>query len=85
MLYISILLDASYPSWFLSLKYSIIKSINIETVYRAHFVFPFKFCPHLAELSIGTSSGLDVIHDVNVYVTKNHTVSITGCSRNIIY
>lgn len=52
---------------------------------KTNFVFPLKFCPHLSELSICAGSRLDVIHDVNVNITEDHTVSVAGCSRDIIH
>lgn len=62
------------------------KQSNTQTKKKkTNFVFPLKFCPHLSELGICTRSRLDVIHDVNVNITENHTVSVTGCSRDIIH
>lgn len=52
--------------------------------YKAHLVLPLKLCPHLSEFCIRAGGGLDVVHDVNVDVTENDTVSVAGSSGHII-
>ena len=48
-------------------------------------VLPFKLRPHLTELSVRTTRRHDVVHDVNVDVIENDTVTVTGGSTHVIY
>lgn len=49
-----------------------------------YLIFPLKLCPHLPELCIGTGSGLDVVHDVDVDVTEDHAVSVASSTRDVV-
>lgn len=51
---------------------------------KVYLVFPLKLCPHLSEFCIGAGSWLDVVHDVNVDITENNTVSVASSSRHIV-
>lgn len=61
-------------SWFKG-----VNGVRISHRPKAHLVFPLKLCPHLSEFRIGAGSGLDVVHDVDVDVTEDDTVSV-ACS-----
>lgn len=52
--------------------------------YKAYLVFPLKLRPHLSEFCISAGGWLDVVHDVNVDVTEDDAVSVTGSSRHVI-
>lgn len=43
-------------------------------------IFPLKFSPHLSELDICAGGWLNVVHDINVNVTEDYAVPVTGCS-----
>ena len=47
-------------------------------------VLPFKLRPHLTELSVRTTRRHDVVHDVNVDVIENDTVTVAGGTRDVI-
>jgi len=48
-------------------------------------VLPLKLGPHLPELCVGAGRRYDVVHDVNVDVVQDDTVSVTSGTRRVIY
>ncbi len=52
------------------------KSPDIKTC----LIFPLKFSPHLSELGVCAGGRLNVVHDINVNVTEDYAVPVTGCS-----
>jgi hypothetical protein len=49
-----------------------------------YLVLPFKLRPHLSELRVGARSGQDVVHDVDMNVIENNTITITRSTRYVI-
>lgn len=45
-----------------------------------YLVFPLKLGPHLSEFCVGAGGWLDVVHDVNMDVTEDNTVSVASSS-----
>ena len=49
-----------------------------------HLVLPLKLRPHLAKLSISTSSRLNVVHNVNVYVVQHDHIPVRSGSDDVV-
>lgn len=41
-----------------------------------HLILPLKFCPHFAELLFGAGGGQYIVHDIDVYIVENDTITI---------
>lgn len=49
-----------------------------------YLIFPLKLCPHLSEFCVGTGGWLDVVHDVDVDVAEDNTVSVASGARDVV-
>lgn len=68
----------------ISQQYASLKLRNTLNKKLFYLVLPFEFRPHCSELIVGTRCRNNIIHNVNMDIVQNHTVSVSATTAHVV-